>query len=114
MDNEIKYLFVLQNNDDRYNPMPFSIARTWIEAHHLDIAFYLMYDAVRIADTEYVEQNPDIKENIDFLLSKNIPIYTCGFCTRVCGNPEMFYPGIQVANRHIYYSLMTERRTVNY
>lgn len=114
MTNQTKYLFVLQHNDPRYNPMPFSIARTWTDDKQLDIAFYLMYDAVQLVETEYLEQHPDIKETIDYLLSKNIPIYTCGFCTRVCANADKFYPGIQVANRHIYYSLMTERQTVNY
>lgn len=114
MANDPKYLFVIQNNDPRYSPMPFSIARTWHEDKHLDIAIYLMYDAVSIIEAQNLEQTPDIKVNIDYLLSKNIPIYTCGFCTRVCANPELFYPGIQVANRHIYYSLMTERQTVYY
>lgn len=111
---QVKYLFVLQHNDDRYNPMPFSIALTWIEDKGADIVFYLMYDAVNIANKDYIEGHPDIKENIDYLLGRGVPIYTCGFCTRVCANPNEFYPGIQIANRHIYYSLMTQRNTVNY
>lgn len=114
MNQKEKFLFVLQHNDERYNPMPFSIARTWLDDKGLDIAFYLMYDAVLIIEEENLEKSPDIKENVDYLLSKGVPIYTCGFCTRVCANPERFYPGIQVANRHIYFSLMMERETVNY
>lgn len=114
MDQNPKYLFVLQNNDDRYNLMPFSIARTWFDDKNLDIAFYLMYDAVKIAEKDYLEKTPEVKAAIEYLLGNNIPIYTCGFCTRVCTVPESLYPGIQVANRHIYYSLMTERKTVNY
>lgn len=109
-----KYLFVLQHEDERYNLLPFSIARTWTEDKGVDIAIYLMYDAVQIVEKNNLEKSPDIKEVIDFLLGNGVSIYTCGFCTRVCGNAERFYPGIQVANRHIYYSLMTERRTVNY
>lgn len=114
MEEKKKYLFVVQNNNEKYNPMPFSIARTWVDDKGLDIAVYLMYDAVQIAEKEYIEKSPDIKESIDYLLSRGIPIFTCGFCTRVCGNAENFYPGIQVANRHIYYALMTERQTVYY
>jgi predicted peroxiredoxin len=109
-----KYLFVVQHRDDRYSLMPFSIARTWFDDKGLDIAFYLMYDAVQIVEKDNLEKSPDIQEVIDYLLGKGIPIYTCGFCTRVCANAEKYYPGIQVANRHIYYSLMTERQTVYY
>ena len=114
MEKKEKYLFCIQNNDERYNPMPFSIARTWVEDKGLDIAIYLMYDAVQIVEKDNLENSSDIKEYIDFLLGRGIPIYTCGFCTRVCGNANRFYPGIEVANRHIYYSLMTERQTVYY
>ncbi len=109
-----KYLFVVQHLDERYNLMPFSIARTWTEDKGLDVAIYLMYDAVQIGEKENLEKFPEIKEAIDYLLGSGVAIYTCGFCTRVCGNAERFYPGIQIANRHIYYSLMTERQTVNY
>lgn len=114
MEKKEKYLFVVQNNNERFNLMPFSIARTWHEDKGLDIAIYLMYDAVQIAEKENLEKTPDIKEMIDYLLGSGVPIYTCGFCTRVCGNAERFYSGIQVANRHIYFSLMTERQTVYY
>ncbi len=114
-DNQQKYMFVLQHHQPRYDSMPFSIARTWVDDKGADIAIYLMYDAVEIARKEEVESNPDIKEMIDYLLAKGVQIYTCGFCTRACQlNANSLYPGITVANRHLYYSLMTERRVVNY
>lgn len=114
MDQQQKYLFVVQHLNDRYNLMPFSIARTWLEDKGLDIAIYLMYDAVQIVEKDNLEKALDTKEAIDYLLDHRVPIYTCGFCTRVCANTEKYYPGIQVANRHIYFSLMTERQTVYY
>lgn len=110
-----KYLFVLQHNDERYDLMPFSIAKTWLDDKGLDIAIYLMYDAVQIAKKETIEARPDIKQAVDYLLSKGVPIFVCGFCTRACElNHESYYEGIPVANRHIYYSLMQERTVINY
>lgn len=110
-----KYLFVLQHNDERYDLMPFSIAKTWLDDKGLDIAIYLMYDAVQIAKKETIGAREDIKQAVDYLLSKGVPIFVCGFCTRACElNPESYYEGISVANRHIYYSLMQERAVINY
>jgi predicted peroxiredoxin len=110
-----KFLFVVQTNDERFNLMPYSIARTWVEDKGLDLAIYLMYDAIPVVHKDKINERPDIKEAIDYLLSKGVPIYTCGFCTRACElNAGSIYPGIIVANRHIFYSLMTERKTVYY
>ena len=108
-------LFVLQNHDEQFALMPFSIARTWIDDKGVDLALYLMYDAVQIVRKEVIEQRPDIKEAVDYLLSQGVPIYTCGFCSRACQlNSDSYYPGIVIANRHIYYSLMMERKVVYY
>jgi predicted peroxiredoxin len=110
-----KFLFTLQNTNEKFDLMPFSIARTWLDDKGLDIAFYLMYDAVNLVRKDLIEDRPDIKEAVDYLLGKGVPIYTCGFCTRACElNQDKYYPGIVVANRHIYYTLMTERKVVYY
>jgi predicted peroxiredoxin len=115
MENNSKVLFVLQQNNPKFDLMPFSIARTWIDDKGVDIAIYLMYDSVNLVRKDTIEQTPDIKEAVDYLLSKGVPIYTCGFCTRACElNSDKYYPGIVVANRHIYFSLMMERKVVYY
>jgi predicted peroxiredoxin len=115
MENNSKVLFVLQNHNPQYDLMPFSIARTWLEEKGLDIAIYLMYDSVQIVRKETIEQAPEIKVAVDCLLSQGVPIYVCGFCTRVCElNSGSYYPGVVVANRNIYFSLMMERKVVYY
>ena len=40
-------LFVLQHHHEQFDLMPFSIARTWIDDKGVDLALYLMYDAVQ-------------------------------------------------------------------
>jgi hypothetical protein len=50
--------------------MPFSIARTWLDDKGVDLALYLMYDAVQVVRKEVIEQRPDIKEAVDYLLSR--------------------------------------------
>ncbi len=108
-------LFVLQHRNEQFDLMPFSIARTWLDDKGVDLALYLMYDAVQLVRKEVIEQHPDIKEAVDYLLSRGVPIYTCGFCSRACQlNSDSYYPGIVMANRHIYYALMMERRVVYY
>lgn len=110
-----KYLFCVQHNDPQFNPMSLSIARTWLDDKGIDIAFYFMYHAGNIMRQDNVEANPDIQDHVDYLLSRGVPIYICGTCSRVCQlNASNLYPGVQVANRHIFYALMTERRVVYY
>jgi predicted peroxiredoxin len=110
-----KYLFVLKNGDPKFVPMGFSIARTWVEDKGLDLALYLMYDTVEVVKKANIDDNPDIKELVDWLLAQGVPIYTCGFCTRACMLAQNdYYDGIVVANRHIYYDLFTEREAVYY
>lgn len=108
-------LFVLQRCDERFDLMPFSIARTWLEDKGVDLALYLMYDAVQLARRDTLERRPELKEALEYLLGRGVPIYACGFCTRACQlNADSYHPGVVVANRHIYYALMMERRTVYY
>lgn len=108
-------LFVLQHSDERFDLMPFSIARTWVEDKGVDLALYLMYDAVELVRKDTLARRPDLREAVDALLARGAPIYTCGFCTRACQlNADSYYPGVVVANRHIYFALMMERRTVYY
>jgi predicted peroxiredoxin len=110
-----KYLFVIQHQDEHFDLMPYSIARSWVDDKDCDVAIYLMYNAVQVVCKDKIDQRPDIKEMIDYLLSKGVSIYTCGFCTRACElNQEKYYSGIVVANRNIYYSLFSERRAVYY
>ena len=110
-----KYLFVIQHQNEQFDLMAYSIARTWVDDKGLDLAIYVMYDAVQVVRKDKIVERPDIKEAIDYLLSKGVPIYTCGFCTRACElNQDKYYPGIVVANRHIYYSLFSERVAVYY
>lgn len=114
-ENKPKYLFCVQHHDPEFDPMSFSIAHTWLDDKGLDIVFYFMYHAGKIMRRDYIEAHPDIKENVDYLLSRGVPIYVCGFCSRVCQlNTDNLYTGVQVANRHIYYALMTERQVVYY
>jgi predicted peroxiredoxin len=110
-----KWLMVLQTQNPKYDDMAFNIARTWLGDKGLDIALYLMFDCVQLVRKDNIENTPDIKEAVDYLLSKGVPIYVCGFCTRACEiSPDLYYPGVQVANRHIYYALMTERKVAYY
>jgi len=74
-----------------------------------------MYDAVELLKKEVIAEHPEIKEAVDALLAGGVPIYACGFCTRACQlAADDYYPGVQVGNRHIFHSLMTERRSVYY
>jgi predicted peroxiredoxin len=110
-----KYVFVLQHHNPQFDLMPFSIGRTWLDDKGLDLAFYLMYDAVQLMHKDTIETLPDIKEAVDYLLSKGVPIYVCGFCSRACSlSAPQLYPGIGMGNRHVFYSLMTERQVVYY
>ncbi len=114
-DPRVRALFVLQHQNEQFDLMPFSIARTWLDDKGVDLAMYLMYDAVQLVRKEVIEQHPDIKAAVDYLLGRGVPIYTCGFCSRACQlNSDSYYPGIVVANRHIYYSLMMDRKVVYY
>ena len=93
MSTDKKYLFVIQNQNERYDLMPYTIARTWLDDKGLDIAIYLMYDAVQVVRKDRISEYPVIQEVIDYLLSKGVPIYTCGFCTRACElNQDKYYP----------------------
>lgn len=110
-----KFLFVVQNQNELFDLMPYSIARTWLDDKGVDLAMYIMYNAVQVVRKDKIEERQDIKELIDYLLSKGVPIYTCGFCSRACElNQDKYYSGIVVANRNIYYSLFSERRVVYY
>jgi predicted peroxiredoxin len=114
-DTDTRFLFVLQHRDVRFDSMPFNIALTWHADKGLDIALYLMYDAVQLLRRDVLEERPDLKETVDGLLCRGVTIYVCGFCTRVCAlTADNYYPGIVVANRHIFYTLMMERRVVYY
>lgn len=110
-----KFLFVVQHCDARFNLMPFSIARTWQNDQGLDVALYLMYDAVQLVCKDTLAGQPEIREVVADLLQRGVPIYVCGFCTRACQlGASQYYPGIAVANRHIFYTLTMERRVVYY
>jgi intracellular sulfur oxidation DsrE/DsrF family protein len=109
------YVFVLQHRQERFDLMAYSIARTWREDKGLDIAIYAMYDAVELLKKAVIAEHPEIREAVDALLADGVPIYACGFCTRACQlAADDYYPGVQVGNRHIFHSLMTERRSVYY
>lgn len=107
------YVFVLQHRHERFDLMPYSIARTWREDKGLDIAIYSMYDAVELLKKDVIVEHPQIKEAVDALLAAGVPIYACGFCSRACQLvADDYNPGVQVGNRHVFHSLMTERRPV--
>jgi|WetSurMetagenome_2_1015567.scaffolds.fasta_scaffold174338_2 predicted peroxiredoxin len=110
-----KFLFVVQHCDIRFNLMSFSIAQTWQNDQGLDVALYLMYDAVQLVRKDRLEERPDIKAAVDDLLQRGASIYVCGFCTRTCQiSADEYYPGIVVANRRVFHTLMMERRVVYY
>jgi len=113
-DTDTRFLFVLQHHDIRFDLMPFNIALTWHVDKRLDVALYLMYDAVQLVRRTVLEEQLDLKEAVDNLLCQGVAIYVCGFCTRVCALTADYYPGIIVANRHIFFTLMMERRVVYY
>jgi predicted peroxiredoxin len=96
-----RYVFVIQHRHERFDLMPFSIARTWREDKGLDIAIYSMYDAVELLKKDVIIEHPDIRDALDALLANGVPVYA-------------YYPGVQVGNRHIFHSLMTERQSVNW
>ncbi len=113
-DNE-RYVFVLQHRNERFDPMAFSIARTWREDKGLDVVLYAMYDAVELLKKETIIQHPEIQEAVDALLADGALLYACGFCSRACQlAADDYYPGVTVGNRHIFHALMTERRPVYY
>ena len=108
-----RYVFVVQHRNERFDLMPFSIARTWREDKGLDIAIYSMYDAVELLKKDAINEHPDIRDVLDVLLADGVPVYACGFCARACQlTVDDYYPGVQVGNRNIFHSLMTERQTV--
>ena len=108
-----RYVFVVQHRNERFDLMPFSIARTWREDKGLDIAIYSMYDAVELLKKDAINEHPDIRDVLDALLADGVPVYACGFCSRACQlTVDDYYPGVQVGNRHIFHSLMTERQSV--
>ncbi|AZN29453.1 hypothetical protein GCM10009785_08890 [Brooklawnia cerclae] len=110
-ENSDSLVFVLQHKNDRFDPMPFSIARSWTEDLGADIALYVMYDALELIKKDAVEGAPDIRESLDALLAAGVSIYACGFCSRACElSTDDYYPGIQVANRQIFHGLMSDRR----
>lgn len=105
------YVFVIQHVNERFDTMPYSIARTWREDQGAEIAIYAMYDAVELLKADTVAERDDLREVLDALLAAGVSIYACGFCSRACQlSQESYYPGVEVANRHIFHSLMTERR----
>ena len=105
-----RYVFVVQHRHDRFDLMPFSIARTWREDKGLDIALYLMYDAVELLQKDTILKYPDIREAVDALLGSGVPVYACGFCSRACQLAiDDYYTGVEVGNRHVFHALMTER-----
>jgi intracellular sulfur oxidation DsrE/DsrF family protein len=107
------YVFVLQHRQERFDLLPFTIARTWREDKGTDLAIYATYDAVESLKNDFVIGNPDIREAVDALLADGVPVYACGFCSRACQlSAADYYPGVQVGNRHIFYALMTERQPV--
>lgn len=93
--------------------MPFSIARTWREDKGLDVALYVMYDAVELLKKDTIIKHPDIRETVDALLADGASMYACGFCSRACQlTTDDYYPGVEVGNRHVFHALMTERTPV--
>lgn len=114
-DKKERYVFVVQHSHERFDPMPFSIAKTWSEDKGLDITLYLMYDAVELLKDDYVNSHQDIRDLLDSLLDSGVPVYACGFCSRACSLAvDDYYPGVQLANRHIFYDLMTECQPINW
>ena len=59
------YVFVLQDRHDRFDLMPFSIARTWREEMGLDVAMYATYDAVELLKKDTLVEYPAIREAVD-------------------------------------------------
>jgi intracellular sulfur oxidation DsrE/DsrF family protein len=109
------FVFVLQHRHERFDLMPYSIARTWCEEKGLDIALYAMYDAVELLKKDTIVQYPEIREAVDALMAAGVPVYACGFCSRACQlAADDYYPGVQVGNRHIFQKLMTERQPLYY
>jgi predicted peroxiredoxin len=106
-----RFVFVLQHRQERFDAMPFSIARTWRQDMDLDVALYVMYDAVELLKQDTLITYPDIQEAVDALLADGVPVYACGFCSRACElAADDFYPGVRIGNRHIFHTLMTERQ----
>ena len=109
------FVFVLQHRHERFDLMPFSIARTWREEMGLDVALYAMYDAVELLKKDTIVQYPEIREAVDALLADGVPVYACGFCSRACQlAADDYYPGVQLGNRRIFHKLMVERQSLYY
>jgi predicted peroxiredoxin len=115
MDDGSKFLLVLEHHNSQFDELPFSTARSWVEDSGVDVAMWLLYDSIHIVRREEIEKTPVIKELVDFLLQKGVPIYVCGFCTRACElTANNYYPGIVVGNRKIYFSLVSQRKVLYY
>lgn len=110
MDNAA-HVFVVQHQNERFDAMPFSIALDWRRTHGLDIVIYAMYDAVGLLKDDFLRDNDELRSTVDALLQEGASIYACGFCSRACQlNAETYYPGVQVANRSIFFELMKTRK----
>lgn len=108
-----QFLLVIKTKNPKFDLMGFSIARSWLDDQNADIAIYLKFDSVELLKKDNIENNPEIKAEVDYLLSRGVPIYVCGFCTRACKlSKDSYYPGIEVANRNIFYKLISERKAV--
>lgn len=108
-----RYVFVLQHRDELFDAMAFSIARTWREDKGADLVLYAMYGAVELLKKDTLVKYPDIREMLDALLADGVSVYACGFCSRACElTSDDYYQGVQVGNRHVFYTLMTERQPV--
>lgn len=106
-------VFIMQHQNDRFDSMPFSIARSWREEMDADLVLYVMYDAVELLKKDTLAHNAMIKEDIDALLESGVTIYACGFCSRACSlDTDSYHPGVQVANRTIFHDLLSQRRAL--
>ena len=108
-----QFVLVIKTKNPKFDMMGFMIARSWLDNQNADIAIYLKFDSVELMRKENIENTPELKAEVDYLLSKGVPIYVCGFCSRACDiNKDSLYPGIELGNRNIFYSLMSERKAV--
>ncbi|WP_149141480.1 hypothetical protein [Gemmobacter caeruleus] len=108
-----RMVFVVQKRHELFDLMPFSIALTWRQDKNVDVDLYFMYDAVELLREDFLAGHQDLLEILNSLLADGAIVYACGFCSRACElSAKDYHPDVQVANRQIFHSLMTQRRPV--
>ena len=57
MEDNSKFLMVLEHHNPQFDELPFSTARSWVEDGGVDVAMWLLYDSIHIVRREEIEED---------------------------------------------------------